>query len=119
QVLAASDLRPRFNRVTPGGAQRPAQAGQQELVITGEVILKVDDQLTNADPKDKVQQMSRQKVHTVNLAAGQTYQIDMITREKQKQLGGFDPLLRLENAQGEQLAMDDDGGGFPNARIVF
>jgi hypothetical protein len=30
-----------------------------------------------------------------------------------------DPLLRLLNKDGKQLAEDDDGGGFPNARIIF
>jgi hypothetical protein len=31
----------------------------------------------------------------------------------------IDSYLRLESAAGQQLAQDDDGGGFPNARIMF
>ena len=42
---------------------------------------------------------------------GQSYTIDLISQ--------WDNFLRLENARGDQLAADDDSGGFPNARIVF
>jgi hypothetical protein len=31
----------------------------------------------------------------------------------------FDSYLRLENPFGQQVAEDDDGGGFPNAKIVY
>ena len=45
------------------------------------------------------------------MKAGQGYTIDLISQ--------WDNFLRLEDAQGKQLAQDDDSGGFPNARIVF
>ena len=45
------------------------------------------------------------------MKAGTTYTIDLNSQ--------WDNYLRLENAQGVQLAFDDDSGGFPNARIVF
>src|SRR5947208_6055817 len=32
---------------------------------------------------------------------------------------GFDPYLRLEDSSGKELAFDDDGGGFPNAKLIF
>ena len=70
--------------------------------------------LTGTDPRDRVKAGSPCRVYAVELAVGKTYQIDMITRTT-----GFDPYLRLEDAQGIQLAFDDDGGGFPNARILF
>jgi len=76
--------------------------------------LKVEDQLTADDPQDTVRKGSHNKVHTFKMTAGKTYVIDMITRSP-----GFDPYLRLEDAAGKQLAEDDDGGGFPNARITF
>ncbi|MBI3821717.1 MAG: hypothetical protein HY289_03445, partial [Planctomycetes bacterium] len=31
----------------------------------------------------------------------------------------IDPYLILEDAKGNKVAEDDDGGGFPNAKIVF
>jgi hypothetical protein len=52
------------------------------------------------------------KVHEVKMAAGKSYQIDLVS-------GNFDSFLRLEDEDGKQLAQDDDGGGFPNARIMF
>ena len=45
------------------------------------------------------------------MKAGQTYTIDLKST--------WDNFLRLENAQGQQLAQDDDSGGNLNARIVF
>src|SRR5262249_46996663 len=33
--------------------------------------------------------------------------------------GSIDPLLFLQDKSGKVLAVDDDGGGFPNARIIF
>jgi WD40 repeat protein len=71
-------------------------------------------ELTAADPMDRLRIDSACKIYSLDLAAGKTYQIDMITRTT-----GFDPYLRLEDAEGKQLAKDDDSGGFPNARIVF
>jgi hypothetical protein len=50
-------------------------------------------------------------VHTYPMKAGKTYTIDLRAE--------WDNYLRLENAQGQQLAEDDDGAGFPNARITF
>jgi S1-C subfamily serine protease len=85
----------------------------KEIVGKGQQVLRVMDRLTAADPKDRVRP-GFHKVHSVRLLAGSTYTIDMKTRE-----AGFDPYLRLENSAGQQLAEDDDGGGFPNARIVF
>jgi len=52
------------------------------------------------------------KIITINFVAGQTYQIDHTSKS-------FDAFLYLEDADGERLAEDDDGGGGLNARIVF
>lgn len=45
------------------------------------------------------------------MEAGKTYQIDMISK-------AFDSYLYLESPAGKHIAEDDDGGGFPNARII-
>jgi hypothetical protein len=72
----------------------------------------VDGQIAQTDARDKVRQGSFCKVYKIALKAGKTYQIDMVSAQ-------LDSYLRLEDAAGQQLAEDDDGGGFPNARIVF
>lgn len=81
-------------------------------------VLKKDDKLTAADPKYDNQFAFRKtphKVYPVKLKAGQTVIIDMIAKKGDK----TDPYLFLENANRQILAQDDDGGGFPNARIMF
>jgi hypothetical protein len=75
------------------------------------------DQLAQTDPRDTVRQNMYAKKYTISFKAGKTYQIDMVSNEGNPAV--LDPYLRLEDAQGQQLAQDDDGGGFPNARIVF
>jgi hypothetical protein len=73
--------------------------------------LSVTDRLKEDDPKDRVTKQPHQ-AHEVKLAAGQTYIIDLKSKE-------FDAFLRLEYASGKQLAIDDDSGGNLNARITF
>jgi hypothetical protein len=75
-------------------------------------VFKVDAELTNADPLDVKRAGSHHKVHTVKLAPGKTYTIDM-------QSTAFDTWLRLEDSKGNELAFDDDSGGGLNSRIVF
>ena len=48
------------------------------------------------------------------MTAGVTYTIRMAANSP-----GFDPYLRLENPFGQVVAEDDDGDGFPNARITY
>jgi HEAT repeat protein len=67
--------------------------------------------LTPGDPFDRVRAQMFHVVHTYPMKKGQRYQIDLNST--------WDNYLRLENAQGAQLAFDDDSGGFPNARIIF
>lgn len=68
------------------------------------------NELTQADPKDKVRRHAC-KTYTIRLNAGRQYTINLNS--------GWDNYLRLENESGQQLAADDDGGGNLNARIVF
>jgi thiol-disulfide isomerase/thioredoxin len=73
--------------------------------------LKVEGKLSEDDPKDDVLKRSPHKVHPYKMKAGQVYVIDLVSSD-------FDSFLRLVNPAGKQVAQDDDGGGFPNARIV-
>jgi len=75
-------------------------------------LLSIDGELTDADPMDKKLTNSHAKTFRVKLAEGKTYRIDMTSKK-------VDSFLRLEDADGDEVATDDDGGGFPNARIVY
>jgi WD40 repeat protein len=97
------------NSPEPKGEEQPAN---RAIDRPAEGSFKKQDQLTETDPKDTVRRNMHAKKHTVHFKAGKTYQIDMVS-------GAIDPYLRLEDANGRQLAEDDDGGGFPNARIIF
>jgi hypothetical protein len=81
-------------------------------------ILKKEDKITADDPK--YQQTFRKvgfKAYPVKMKAGQTYIIDMV------RTGGMDnkldPFLHLENPMKQVINQNDDGGGFPNARIIY
>ncbi|MBI3412227.1 MAG: DUF4339 domain-containing protein [Planctomycetes bacterium] len=75
-------------------------------------VLHVNDHLTNNDPFDKVKRSCHCKIYTCKLTAGRTYTIDMESEQ-------LDAFLRLEDANGVQLALDDDSGEDLNARIIF
>ena len=85
------------------GAQIRAGGNLKEFMVQGV--------LTTADPMDRVRGGCHHVVHTFPMKKGQTYTIDLNSQ--------WDNFLRLENAQGQQLAQDDDSGGMLNARIVF
>jgi hypothetical protein len=84
-------------------AQIRADPNQKEFEVKGV--------LTPGDPMDRVRNGCFHVVHTYRMKAGQTYTIDLNSP--------WDNFLRLENAQGQQLAQDDDSGGNLNARLVF
>jgi hypothetical protein len=92
----------------------PAPVGKGVLE-TGR--LQKQDQLAAIDSRDKVRQNMYAKRYTVRFLAGKTYQIDMVSNEGNPAI--LDPYLRLEDPKGAQVAADDDGGGFPNARITY
>lgn len=74
--------------------------------------LNVKSELTNKDDKDKIRTDSYCKIFTYKMVKGRTYQIDMKSKD-------IDSYLRLEDPDGKQVAFDDDGGGFPDARITY
>ena len=80
-------------------------------IVELKMELSVKEQLTNKDPIYPGRG-GRHKVHSVKLQAGKTYQIDMISTY-------FDSYLFLEDSAGTVLMQDDDGGGYPNARIIY
>jgi hypothetical protein len=87
----------------------PTFAGGKKDKDDGVTI--VDGELITADLKDKVRQACYCKTYTYKMIEGHTYRLDMTAK--------FDSYLRLENSEGNQVAYDDDGGGFPNARITY
>jgi serine protease Do len=95
------------------------ELGQIETVRSagGKVVFERKDSLTKDDPKDKVQQQSHAKIYTFRLKAGHTYTLDLISGDKTGRK--LDTFLRLEYADGKEIAQDDDGGGFPHSRIVY
>jgi thiol-disulfide isomerase/thioredoxin len=116
-------MRPRFTLVALGlvaailtWAAPRSSADTKETEAKKEAAkgLKVDGELTVDDPKDTVRQNCHAKTYMFKMAAGMTYKIDMVTKTPQ-----LDPYLRLEDPEGNKVAEDDDGGGFPNARIVY
>jgi hypothetical protein len=82
-----------------------------EKLAFKEGLAKVDGSIKSDDEKDKAQKVPC-KIYTVDLKAKQNYKIDMVSKE-------LDSFLRLESADGKELAKDDDSGGGVNARINF
>ncbi len=83
-------------------------------------VLKKEDELTPKDPKLEHAQIFRKtafKAYTVKMKAGQTYIIDMVAGKAADNV--IDPYLYLEDPMKNIVAADDDGGGFPNARIMY
>jgi thiol-disulfide isomerase/thioredoxin len=108
-LIAIAFLTARDGRA--GERARATGNKQDEKATGGE--LRIDGELTADDPMDKVLAKSHAKVHPFKMQAGKYYKIEMRNASK------IDPILRLEDAKGKQLAFDDDGAGFPNARIIF
>ena len=82
-----------------------------EKITLKDGMAKLDSALKGDDEKDKVQKQPC-KVITVELKKNHSYKIDMTAKE-------IDSYLRVENADGKELAKDDDSGGFQHARIHF
>ncbi|MBM3996601.1 MAG: hypothetical protein FJ303_20975 [Planctomycetes bacterium] len=74
-------------------------------------LLTVNDKLTQNDAVYAGAANKKHKLFHVDLEAGKTYQIDMTSPE-------FDSYLFFESPDKRLLAQDDDGGGFPSARII-
>jgi len=68
----------------------------------GTPILNANGQIFNGGQKD----------HFIALQAGSTYTIKMSSAQ-------VDSYLELYSPTGQKVAFDDDGDGFPNARIIY
>lgn len=77
-----------------------------------DLLLRASPALGKKDLASKFRKGSFMKIHEVKLTAGATYVIEMESNE-------IDSYLIIEDADGTKLAEDDDGAGFPNARLVF
>ncbi len=80
-------------------------------VSFGKEIFRKSAFLKAGLPFDRVKRKSYCQVHTCKLSSKKSYTIDLTA--------GFDAYLRLEDANGRQLASDDDGGPGRNSRIRF
>ncbi len=95
-TLMQADLR--------GGEKKDKEKKPEDVVV--------NDALTNGDLRDKSRTQSFCKTYTFKMTEGKSYQLDMKSKD-------LDSYLRLEDPQGNQVAADDDSGGFPDARIVY
>jgi hypothetical protein len=99
-----------------GGEKQPSpKAKQPDLkgaIVLGPRPKVITGRLTKTSDRDPGRPGSFCKVYRVFLKGGQVYTIDLISR-------AFDSYLRLEDPNGLHLMEDDDGGGYPNARIVY
>lgn len=92
-----------------------ARTGKYTLTVrdaTGFMILSVNDKLNQNDKQYAGAGNKKHKLFLAQLEAGKTYQIDMKS-------GAFDSYLFLESPDGKKLTQDDDGGGYPSARIIW
>jgi len=104
--------------------ERPVQDGEcsysmsisEELPLARsrmQTLFTANADLTKQDARDKVRQNSYAKTYEVKLQAGVAYIIDLKSSV-------FDAYLRLEDAQGTQVAFNDDvGGADRDSRIVY
>jgi hypothetical protein len=100
----------------PGLEQAPLANKEEKPRLAKGVIdvgfepWSTEDALTDTSDRDK--RGGRRKTYSVSMQAGRVYTIDMRSTD-------LNSYLRLESPAGVQVAADDDGGGFPNARIVY
>jgi predicted Zn finger-like uncharacterized protein len=100
--------------VQGGGQGGQAKPGAIRLQMANGQA-SVGAQLTFQDPVDPTAPGCRAKLYQIDLQAGRTYQIDMVSPNPNV----LDPFLRIEDMNGRELAQDDDSGGNLNARIIF
>ena len=106
-LFLQSSLREFGHNASTGGPGAPEGKPQN-----AQVPFHIAGRLTLNDPLDRSRAGSRCRIHRVRLEAGRAYVIDLHSPE-------FDAYLRIEDAAGNGLAEDDDGGPDLDARIVF
>lgn len=88
----------------------PPVLGDINVVFAGDGSYRNDNTITDLDPRNRFNK--KHKLYLVPMEQGRTYQIDLTS-------GAFDSYLYLYDATGKLLAQDDDGGGYPSARIIY
>jgi thiol-disulfide isomerase/thioredoxin len=77
------------------------QAGKEDPQKSGGPLLSKEEELKADDEKDTKLTKSPRKVYKITLAEGKAYQIDLKSKD-------FDAVLRLEDADGKEVAFNDD-----------
>lgn len=99
-----------------------AQPGFGSTVVVGgggKAVFSTAGNLTQNDPRDRLRKDMFAKVHVVALKGGQTVIIDLESGNGSAGPGFFDTWLRVEDANGNELAYNDDGGQGLNSRLEF
>jgi Trypsin-like peptidase domain len=97
------------------GVREVVRSAGGKVVFEKKDSLTKDNDATIPSPKDKTEN-AYFKAYAYRMKAGHTYTLDLISGDKTGKK--LDTFLRLETPDGKLIAEDDDGGGFPNARIV-
>ena len=78
----------------------------------GKIVQTFDGSLKKTDPFDFEREKCVRHIHEFKVLPNRTYTFDLLSED-------FDAFMRLEDADGNKIAEDDDGAGFNNARIVY
>lgn len=79
--------------------------------------LSIDDEVKAADPKIHLKEMPGPmpaKSYSLDLKKGQTYLATLTALRPE-----LDPYLVVQGPDGKVIGVDDDGGGFPNAKLTI
>ncbi|CAN5462391.1 hypothetical protein BH23ACT9_BH23ACT9_29130 [soil metagenome] len=122
QVIASNDdaegtLDSRLDVTLPVDGTYCVQAAGFDI-STGAYLLAVDPFLSTSfrDASEIGPGTALAVPYTLTMSAGTLAVVEM---RRDGQSSGTDPLLQVVGADGTLLAEDDDGGGFPNARLEF
>src|SRR5262249_28511193 len=98
-----------FELTVAPGQKAASEAPKVAKLTLQNGVAKDTNAITDKDARDKTRPQSFCKTYAIDLKAGQTYQIDVIRPDSDKDKG-FDPYLRLEDPSGKEVAKDDDSG---------
>lgn len=87
----------------------PPTPGSITVVFGPDGIYRNNNSITEVDVRNR--DNKKHKSYLVQMERGRTYHIDMTS-------GAFDSYLYLADPANRVVAQDDDGGGYPSARIV-
>ena len=95
----------------PVKKEAPKEPEEKGVIVVGAQAHVEQGSLTKKSDRDPKRGGYRQ-AYPVSMKAGNVYTIDLISTD-------FNSYLRLETSGGDALAADDDGGGYPHARITY